>query len=146
LVHDRAEPAEGVAHDVARVAEALDQPVDDVELQGAEVLNAILRGLERVERAHARHVRPRVRVPALRLEEHEAARELARVAERVRHLHVARVVVHLLPRPLREALEHFGVVEPVEVRGREEAVAARSPERVRVRLPAPARVVAPWSA
>jgi hypothetical protein len=83
-----------IHYEIAFVRELPNHPVANVELQGAQVhLLATLR-LDHVQASHPRDVRPDVRMPALRLQEHEAGREHPLGVKVFRELHVVLEVVH----------------------------------------------------
>ena len=80
----RAQAAEGIIDQLALGGVTLDQPVDDVELQRADMLFAALLHLLGIERAHPHHIVPNVRMVAARVQRHEGAGQLAaRVKRRV---------------------------------------------------------------
>ena len=121
---DGHESAEGIEYGVSDVAVALNQSVDDFDLQGADVeLSAFLR-LQGVHRPHAIDVVPDFIRPASRRDDHEGGGELAVMVELFRHGDVLFVVVDAFPAVLSIDALQVADGEAQDFFLRQEAVAA----------------------
>ena len=94
-----------------------------------------------VERAHAHHVVPHARVVRARRQRHERGRQRASRFERLADGDVLLVVVHGCQAVIGEGLRQLVRPERGQFFRRQQSIAARPPERMRIDLPAGAGVL-----
>ena len=92
--------------------------------------------LAQVERPHARHVGPDVRVPGWRRQEHERHRQLALSLQRLADGYVRLEVVDARQAAVTEEAVDLAMVEALEFGRQQRAIARRALEAVGVDLPA----------